>query len=124
MRRFRFYRKRRNRADYLNHKERVREFVFERIGYYNRIYNFKVNRISIRNQKTRWGSCSQKGNLNFNYRIMNLPNHLADYIIIHELCHLKELNHSPRFWNLVAQTIPNYLIIRKELRGEEIRWKN
>ena len=108
--------KRISRINYLKHKEEARTLISERLGYYSEIYGFKFNRVSIRNQRTRWGSCSTKGNLNFNYRILMLPQHLADYIIIHELCHLKELNHSPRFWNLVAQTIPNYLEVKKELR--------
>ncbi|NBS67881.1 M48 family peptidase [bacterium] len=67
--------------------------------------------------RTRWGSCSKRGNLNFNYRILFLPPHLADYLIVHELCHLKEFNHSPRFWALVAQGCPNYHACKKELRA-------
>lgn len=94
----------------------ARSFISQRLEYYSKIYGFRFNRVSIRNQRTRWGSCSKKGNLNFNYRILMLPQYLADYIIIHELCHLKELNHSFRFWNLVAQVVPNYLEIKKELK--------
>ena len=104
------------RKDYLKYKTDALKFADERIEYFNRQYNFKFNKINIKNQKTRWGSCSQKGNLNFNYRLLLLPKHIADYIIVHELCHLKEFNHSQKFWNLVAETIPNYLDIRKELR--------
>lgn len=109
-----------NQAQYLKYKEKSRIFIYERIDYYNQIYNFKINRISVRNQRTRWGSCSEKGNLNFNYRILLLPQYLADYIIVHELCHLKEMNHSFKFWNLVAQTFPNHLEIRKEIRNKRI----
>lgn len=87
-----------------------------RLEYFNQIYGFKYNKINIKNQKTRWGSCSKKGNLNFNYKIVLLPERLADYIIIHELCHLKELNHSPKFWDLVATARPDYLEARWELR--------
>ena len=105
-----------SRVGYLKHKEEARTFISERLEYYSKIYGFGFNRVSIRNQRTRWGSCSIKGNLNFNYKLLMLPQHLANYIIIHELCHLKELNHSPRFWNLVAQTMPNYSEIKKELR--------
>ncbi|MBU4082699.1 M48 family metallopeptidase [Patescibacteria group bacterium] len=100
---------------YLANKERALDFVYARVALYNEIYNFNFNRISVKNQKTRWGSCSEKGNLNFNYRIVLLPIEMADYIIVHELCHLGELNHSPKFWNLVAKTMPNYLEIRKRL---------
>ncbi|MBU1255714.1 M48 family metallopeptidase [Patescibacteria group bacterium] len=109
-----------NQAQYLKYKEKSRRFIYERIDYYNQFYNFKINRISVRNQRTRWGSCSGKGNLNFNYRILLLPQYLADYIIVHELCHLKEMNHSFKFWNLVVQVFPNYLEINKELRNKRI----
>ncbi len=66
--------------------------------------------------KTRWGSCSKKKNLNFNARIAQLPDHLIDYVIVHELCHLIEFNHSAKFWALVAQTIPDPQNCRRELR--------
>ncbi|MEA2113045.1 MAG: M48 family metallopeptidase [Patescibacteria group bacterium] len=107
--------------EYLKNREKALKFARERIAYYNKIYNFNYNKISVKNQKTRWGSCSQKGNLNFNYKIILLPIEMADYIIIHELCHLGELNHSPKFWNLVARTTPNYLEIRKGLRNIRLR---
>ena len=110
------FRLRRSRVEFLANKELARSFVVERINYFNQGYGFVVKRISIRNQRSRWGSCSKKGNLNFNYRIVLLPPPVADYIIVHELCHLGEFNHSKRFWNLVARTIPDYLAIRKKLR--------
>jgi predicted metal-dependent hydrolase len=65
-------------------------------------------RIFIKGQKTRWGSCSSLGNLNFNWRLMMCPPEVIDYIIIHELCHLREMNHSPRFWKLVEERCPDY----------------
>ncbi len=102
--------------DFATYKEAARALAHERINYFNQIYNFKVGRISIRNQRTRWGSCSRQGNLNFNYKIARLPLSLADYIIVHELCHLKEFNHSPKFWNLMAKTIPDYAARRRELK--------
>jgi predicted metal-dependent hydrolase len=82
----------------------------------NAIYGYRFNRVSIRNQKTCWGSCSRKGNLNFNYRILFLPERTQNYIIAHELSHLAEFNHSKKFWALVARTSPEYAAIRKELR--------
>lgn len=103
-------------AHYRQHKENARAFVFQRLGHYCRIYGVRYRCVSIRNQKTRWGSCSQKGSLSFNYKIMFLPQEQADYIIVHELCHLKELNHSVRFWDIVSRTIPNYAAIRRKLR--------
>ena len=101
--------------NYLKHKGESLSFVYKRINYLNKEYNFKFNKVNIKNQKTRWGSCSNKGNLNFNYKILFLPDYIADYIIVHELCHLKELNHSPRFWNLVSKSLPNYIGARKDL---------
>ncbi len=104
------------REHYLEHREAARVMAHERVAYFNRRYGFRFAGISIRDQKTRWGSCSRDGNLNFNYKIVLLPPCLADYVIVHELCHLGEFNHSPKFWNLVAQTIPNHRDLRKQLR--------
>lgn len=109
---------RRSRVEFWANKELARTLVKERIKFFNHHYKFTVNRISIRNQRSRWGSCSKKGNLNFNYRLVLLPPEVADYIIVHELCHLGEFNHSKKFWELVAKTIPDYKQIRKELRGK------
>ena len=103
--------------EYIEHKEAARSLAIERIEYFNKLYKLKFKNISIRNQSTRWGSCSRKGSLNFNYKIALLPKDLADYIIVHELCHLKEHNHSPRFWKLVELTIPDYMKRRKELKN-------
>ena len=104
------------RKDYLKNKERARALVHERIADLNRYYNFNFKKIAIRDQQTRWGSCSSKNNLNFNYRILFLPDELVDYLIVHELCHLQEMNHSKNFWNLVGKTIPNYRALSKKLR--------
>lgn len=104
------------RKEYMQHKESARERAAERMAYFNTFYNFSWNKISIRNQKSRWGSCSKKGNINFNFKIAFLPEHLADYIIVHELCHLGEFNHSQKFWDLVARTIPNHKALRHELK--------
>ncbi|MCK5044903.1 M48 family metallopeptidase [Candidatus Parcubacteria bacterium] len=110
----------RSRLDYLKHKKEARKLIMERIKDCNQLYNFSFNRISIKNQKTRWGSCSRKQNLNFNYKILFLPKKFADYIVVHELCHLKEFNHSQNFWNLVAQTVPNHKSIRRELKSNRL----
>lgn len=87
-----------------------------RLSHWNQFYRFFYNRIFIKTYKRKWGSCSRQRNLNFNYRIIFLPPELADYIIVHELCHLGEMNHSRRFWNLVAKTMPDYLTRRRSLR--------
>ncbi|HEX4799404.1 MAG TPA: M48 family metallopeptidase, partial [Candidatus Paceibacterota bacterium] len=102
-------------AHYLQHKERAREFVHERLVFWNTHYGFSYGKVAIRNQSSRWGSCSSKHNLNFNYRIIFLSPELADYIIVHELCHLEVFSHAPHFWDLVARTIPEYLYLKKQL---------
>lgn len=101
--------------DYSKYKEKARRFITSRVNHFNQIYNSRFRGISIRDQKTRWGSCSVKKNLSFNYKIIFLPQNLADYIIVHELCHLKEMNHSSRFWDLVSKTAPRYKELRREL---------
>jgi predicted metal-dependent hydrolase len=103
-------------ADYIKYKEQAKMLAVRKVEELNAIYKFKYNRITIRNQKSRWGSCSKKGNLNFNYKIALLPEKLADYIVVHEICHLGEFNHSKKFWNLVAKAIPDYKEAREELR--------
>ena len=108
--------------DYLDKKEQAYNLVDKNIKKLNKVYKFKFNKINIKNQKTRWGSCSKKGNLNFNYRIIYLPDKIVTYIIVHELCHLKEFNHSHKFWNLVAKAIPNYLDIKKELKNNGLNF--
>jgi len=97
-------------------KELARIFVIDRINYFNRIYGFKINRVAIKNTKTRWGSCSSKANLNFNYKIIFLKPELANYLIVHELCHLGELNHSKKYWDLVKKAIPDYRRLNAELK--------
>lgn len=107
--------------NYLQHKEEAQRFVEARLAHFNSTYGFVWRRVSIRNQTTRWGSCSRSGNLTFNFQIVLLPPHLADLVIVHELCHLKELNHSARFWALVRQTIPDMAERRRELRSFRLR---
>lgn len=102
--------------DYVRYKKQALALITQRIEYFNAHYGFQYKRISIRNQKTRWGSCSTSGTLSFNFKLLFLPQEQQDYIIVHEICHLKEHNHSAAFWNLVAQRIPDYKIIRKKLK--------
>jgi len=100
---------------YLKHKDEALAFVEKRVKRFNKIYNFRYNKIVIKNQKTIWGSCSKKKNLNFNYKIIFLPKKFADYIVAHELCHLQEFSHSNKFWNLVDKAIPDYADLKKNL---------
>jgi hypothetical protein len=106
-----------NLGDYKKYKKLALEIAEKKIARFNAFYGYQIKKISIRNQRTRWGSCSGNGNLNFSYRIIYLPEELCDYIIIHELCHLGEFNHSRNFWALVAKNVPNYRMIRKEIRS-------
>lgn len=100
---------------YRENKEKARMFAKERVAHWNTNIGVSVGRISIRDQKSRWGSCSRKGNLSFNVRIIHLPRELADYIVVHELCHVREMNHSRAFWSLVEERIPDYRRLRREL---------
>lgn len=108
-------------TEFLRLKDQVLSEVKGRIVYFNSFFGFNFNRVTIRNTKTRWGSCSKKGNLNFNYKIYYLESRLRDYIIVHELCHLKELNHSQGFWRLVEKIFPDYKNLRRELRRRSIK---
>ncbi len=111
---------RQSRKEYTELKGKALVFIRERIAIYNKHYGFAFGRISIRMQKSRWGSCSRAGNLNFNYKLLDLPLEIADYIVVHELCHLKEMNHGPRFWALVAETVPEHKKLRTILRSKYI----
>jgi predicted metal-dependent hydrolase len=110
---WRFARKRRRRRSsvtkhYLAHKEEARALVHEKLEYWNQFYKLQFNRVAIRNTRRCWGSCTSLKNLNFSYKVLFLPQHLCDYIIVHELCHLKELHHRQEFWDLVAEQLPDY----------------
>ena len=95
--------------------EKIKEKIGSRVRYYGKIMGVTVGRITIRNQKTRWGSCSSKGNLNFNYQLYYLPDELLDYVVIHELVHRRHMNHSADFWAEVEKYCPDYKIYRKQL---------
>lgn len=112
--------RRRSVAEYRKQRKSALDLVQARIAYFNQQYGFTIGRISIRNQRTRWGSCSKRGNLNFNHRIVGLVPELVDYIVVHELCHLVELNHSKQFWKLVEQTMPRYNELRRELKQNSL----
>lgn len=109
------------RASYLEHKEAARTIVREAIARINAVYGLPIKKVAIRDQRTRWGSCSKDGNLNFNYRIAHLPPHLADYLVAHELCHLLEFNHSRAFWAHVARAVPEWQKCRAELMKMRLR---
>jgi predicted metal-dependent hydrolase len=102
---------------YKQNKESAREIITNRVQYWTQIMGLSYNRLSIRHTNTRWGSCSSKRNLNFSYKLMFLEPELMDYIIIHELAHLVEMNHSKRFWNIVSTYCEDYRELRYRLRN-------
>ncbi len=104
------------------YRQAAKEYIPKRVAYYAELLDVTYATISIRDQKTRWGSCSSKGNLSFSWRLILAPPKVLDYVVVHELCHRKEMNHSPRFWALVESIIPDYKIHRKWLKenGEKL----
>lgn len=101
--------------------DKAMRIIPDRTAHFASLIGVTYGRITIRNQKTRWGSCSARGNLNFNCLLMLAPPEVLDYVIVHELCHRKEMNHSPRFWSEVAKVIPDYRIHEKWLKTEGTR---
>jgi len=98
------------------YRQRFAEIVKERIEKYSMQLKVAPCKVVIKNQKTRWGSCSEKGNINLNWRLIMAPLHVIDYVVVHELCHLKVMNHSKDFWDLVGAIQPNYRENRKWLK--------
>ena len=94
----------------------AKEDLPERVAFFAPKIGVTWGRITIRSQKSRWGSCSSKGNLNFNCLLMLAPPEIRDYVVVHELCHRKELNHSPRFWAEVEKILPDYRLHKKWLK--------
>lgn len=97
-------------------RAQTRQLVTERVQHYAPIIGVTYGQIAIRTQRTRWGSCSSKGNLNFNCLLALVPPDVLDYIVVHELCHRKELNHSERFWTEVSRILPDYKQQKKWLK--------
>ena len=97
-------------------REEAREKLGKRLSELAQKHNFQYNRVSIRNQKTRWGSCSSKDNISLNMKLLHLPEHLIDYILLHELVHTRVKNHSKSFWDELETVVPNARSIDKQLR--------
>ena len=98
------------------YRDKAREIFEQTVSYYAQMMGVSYGRIAIRDQKTRWGSCSGEGNLNFNWRLIFAPAGVLDYVVVHELAHRKEMNHSPRFWKVVEDTMPEYRKYQKWLK--------
>jgi predicted metal-dependent hydrolase len=90
------------------YRTRAEEVIARRVQHYALQLGWRMPIVLIRNQKKRWGSCNAKGELRFNWRLVMLPLPVLDYVVVHEMAHLKVLNHSPRFWALVEQIMPDY----------------
>ena len=95
---------------------KAKQILPEKTAFYAARMGTDYHGITIREQKTRWGSCSSKGNLNFNWKLVLLPEPLLDYVVVHELSHRFEMNHSFRFWRIVESQLPDYRLRRKMLR--------
>ena len=96
--------------------DRARQDIPQRVKHYACQMGVSYGRITIRSQRTRWGSCSSKGNLNFNCLLMLAPMQVIDYVVVHELCHRLHMNHSAAFWTEVAKIMPDYALWRKWLK--------
>ena len=96
--------------------ERAKRIFPERTAYFALRMGVDYGRITIREQKTRWGSCSSKGNLNFNWKLLLLDPELLDYVVVHELAHRREMNHSKNFWKIVEAELPDYRERRRRLK--------
>jgi len=111
-----------SRADIPRLKREAFRFAEERSRHYAARYGVSYRKIAIRAQKSRWGSCSRAGNLSFNYKLAALRREIAEYIIVHEICHLLAFDHSKRFWALVEREVPEHRRLRQELRGIAFRF--
>lgn len=100
----------------------ARQIFAERAEYFQKLTGGVYTKITVRDQRTRWGSCSSNGTLSFNYRLVYAPPHVLDYVVVHELCHLTHMDHSKEFWQMVESIMPDYRDCRKWLKehGQEL----
>lgn len=98
------------------YEEHARERLTEKTAQYSETMGVSYNSIVVKNYKSRWGSCSSKGDISYNWRIIIAPHHIVNYVVVHELCHLKHPNHSPAYWNSVKRVIPDYKEYRQWLK--------
>lgn len=104
------------------YRNAARALFERRAAYYCRLTGGRYTSLTVRDQKTRWGSCSSRGTLSFNYRLVFAPPEVLDYVVVHELCHLTHMNHSRDFWRMVESVMPDYKIQKRWLRdhGHEL----
>lgn len=103
------------------YKKQAKAYLQRKCRYFSGIMGLRHGEIKINGAKTRWGSCNRKGDINFTWRLLLMPEELVDYVVVHELAHLMEMNHSSRFWSVVERTIPDFKARRKKLREFERR---
>ena len=103
-------------ADVYELSEQAKDVIPPKVKHYASMLGVDYGRITIRNQKTRWGSCSSKHNLNFNCLLLRAPEEILDYVVVHELCHIRHMDHSKAFWNEVEKILPDYRDRRKWLK--------
>ena len=103
-------------------KRLAKELLLKKCRYFAERMGVSYGTVTVREQKTRWGSCSAKGNLNFNWRLLLMPERVMDYVIVHELAHRREMNHSAAFWQIVETYLPDYRERRQWLKENGIRY--
>jgi len=100
-------------------KQQAQKLILPKVEYYSKLTQLAPTLIKIRQYRARWGSCNNRGELSFNYLLMMLPRHVIDYVVVHELCHLRYLNHSTYFWQLVAKYFPDYIDAKKWIKSNQ-----
>ncbi len=108
------------------YRNAAKDYFAKRVAFYHELTGGVYHTITIRDQKSRWGSCSSRGTLSFNYRLMFAPPRVLDYVVVHELCHLTHMNHSADFWGMVQRIMPDYRIYKQWLKdhGHELTLEN
>jgi len=102
-------------------RKKAKDIIDARVKYWAGVMGLEYGRVSVKDQRTLWGSCSRKKNLNFNWRLAAAPRETLDYVVIHELCHLREMNHSGKFWSHVGAVCPDYAARKKWLKNNSSR---
>ena len=98
------------------YRNAAKDYFGKRVAFYHQVTGGVYHTITVRDQKSRWGSCSSRGTLSFNYRLMFAPPRVLDYVVVHELCHRRHMNHSAAFWKAVEEVMPDYAQWRKWLK--------
>ena len=106
-------------------KKQAQNIILPKVEYYSQLTQLAPTTIKIRQYRARWGSCNSRGELSFNYLLIMLPMHVIDYVVVHELCHLRYLNHSKCFWQLVTNYFPDYLNAKKWIKANQsaLHWR-